>query len=173
VDCKYFRTDGAPPRAMGDTDPAAFEAIVELEAAIYTVYNNEFLNDATAPLEHYTNDAEVHFYDLLVPGEYVGPDVARYFAFIGPQFVGLMEASDIKVWAKGDTGFVVLKQHYKGKDPEGQEFQWVMRQTDGVVKVDGEWKIAHTHYSWPVELPDFKADLMCRPRPHPWEAATT
>lgn len=103
--------------------------------------------------------------------EYFGEDVRKYFEFIGPQFVGLMEASDIQVWVKGETGFVVLKQHYQGKDQEGNDFHWVMRQTDGVVKVDGKWRIAHTHYSWPVTPPpDFKADLMCSPGPHPWDS---
>jgi ketosteroid isomerase-like protein len=169
VACKYFKTHGPPPRGMDGSDPQAVDEIVELEAAIYEMFNKDFLTDPGAPLQHYSDSAEIVFYDLLTPGEYTGADVRRYFEFIGPQFVGLMEASDIRVWVKGDTGFVVLKQHYKGKDQDGNEFQWVMRQTDGVIKENGTWKIAHTHYSWPVVLPDFKADLMCTPGPPPWE----
>jgi hypothetical protein len=173
VTSKYFRTDGPAPRGIGDSDPKAVEEIIALEAAVYDMYNTVFLtNPGTVVDEHYVDSPDTSFYDLLVPGEYFGVDVRKYFEFIGPQFVGLMEASDIQVWVKGETGFVVLKQHYQGKDGEGNEFHWVMRQTDGVVKVDGKWRIAHTHYSWPVTPPpDFKADLMCTPGPHPWEAA--
>jgi ketosteroid isomerase-like protein len=65
----------------------------------------------------------------------------------------------------------VLKQHYQAKDLDGNDVHWVMRQTDGVVRQDGRWKIAHTHYSWPVTPPpDYRADLTCSPRPHPWQA---
>lgn len=174
ITCQYFRNDTPLPQAMGDSDVAAATEIVEMEAAIYTMYNEEFLTNPGAITDRfYISDGEDSFYDLLIPGEYNGADVKRYFNFIGPQFQGLMEAGNIKVWVKGESGFVVLRQYYGGKDLEGNEFKWVMRQTDGVVKRDGAWKIAHTHYSWPVEVPDFKADLMCKPGPHPWELATT
>jgi ketosteroid isomerase-like protein len=172
VTSKYFRTDGPAPRGMGDSDPVAVAEIIALEAAIYDLYNTEFLTNPGAVVDaHYTASPDVSFYDLLVPGEYSGEDVRKYFNFIGPQFTGLMEASDIRVWARGDTGFVVLKQHYQGGDPESDNaFHWIMRQTDGVVREDGEWKVAHTHYSWPVSPPpDFRADLLCTPGPHPWD----
>jgi ketosteroid isomerase-like protein len=172
VQSKYFRTEGPPPRGIGDSDPVAVEEIIALEAAVYDMYNNEFLANPGAVVDaHYTDSADVCFYDLLTPGEYTGDDVRKYFEFIGPQFTGLMEASDIRVWVKGETGFVVLKQHYLAEDQEGGRVQWVMRQTDGVVKENGSWKIAHTHYSWPVTPPPaFTADLTCTPAPPPWEA---
>ena len=173
MESKYFRTDCPAPRGMGDSDPEAVREIIELEAAVYQMFNEEFLtNPGSVVDEHYADDPGISFYDLLVPGEYTGEDVKKYFNFIGPQFVGLMEAGDIQVWVKGDTGFVVLKQHYQAKDADGNDIHWIMRQTDGVIKQDGKWRIAHTHYSWPVTPPpDYKADLICSPAPHPWDVA--
>ena len=157
------------PRALAGSDPEAVREIVEMQLAIQKMYNEEFLEKADAPLVHYREDSDLYFYDLFSPGEYSGDDVRKFYNWIGPTYVGKLELKEIKVFAKGEAGFVVMKQHYYGKDTEGNPFHWIMRQTDGVVKVDGVWKIAHSHISFPVDEHKLTADLMSVPVPLPWD----
>jgi ketosteroid isomerase-like protein len=162
--------ENAPPRGVGGSDPVAVKEIVAMEMALQDVYNREFLTHPAAPLRYYTNSPDRSYFDLLVPGEYYGDDVRKYYEYIGPAFIGRLEFKEIKVVAKGEVGFVYMKQNYYGKDLQGQPIHWIMRQTDGVMKESGKWKIMHTHISFPIT--DFKtreANLLSPKRPLPWE----
>lgn len=162
--------ENAAPRGIGGSDPVAVQEIVAMEMALQEVYNKEFLTHPAAPLRYYADSADRSYFDLLVPGEYYGDDVRKYYEYIGPAFIGRLEFKEIKVVAKGEIGFVYMKQNYYGKDLQGQPIHWIMRQTDGVVKENGKWKIMHTHISFPIK--DFKtreANLLSPKTPLPWD----
>lgn len=163
------------PKALFGSDPKLVQEIYEMEKAVEANYNNEFLHDADNTLKFYVEDADVSFVDILSPGQYYGKDVRNWFNFIGPQFVGDLYLRNMRVYAKDTTGFVYMNQVYTGEH-EGVKFLWVMRQTDAVVKIDGEWKILHTHLSFaadPVGLDPrtWKVDFEYKPRDLPWVAA--
>jgi hypothetical protein len=56
---------------------------------------------------------------------------------------------------------------------DGKHFFWKTRQTDVVQKIDGKWKILHTHLSFAAapqaKHPDsWVVDFEMPPRPLPW-----
>lgn len=166
----------AEPVALFGSDPQAVREIVAMEKAVEANFNKEFLHDPDAPLEHYIEHPDVSFVDILAPGQYHGKDVRHWFNFIGPQFVGELGLKNMRVFAKNGVGFVYMNQSYEGKLDDGSDFFWLMRQTDVVQKIDGKWKILHTHLSFaanPVakDPATWEVDLEMPPRPLPWERA--
>lgn len=159
----------APPRGIGSSDPRAVKEIVELEMAVQKSYNTEFLSNPIAPLSFYINSPDIHYFDIADPGEYEGDDVRKFYEYIGPDFVARLEFKEIKVRANGNIGFVYMKQNYYGKDLKGNPVHFIIRQTDGVVKENGVWKIAHTHISVPIDLETLKSDLIAKKGPYPWD----
>jgi len=166
----------AEPIALFGSDPEAVKEIAAMEKAIETNYNTKFLDDPDAPLEHYLEHPDVSFIDILAPGHYFGPDVRNWFNYIGPQFVGKLGLINMRIFAKGEVGFVYMNQTYEGTIEDGKPFFWKMRQTDVVQKIDGTWKILHTHLSFGA-TPQAKhpeswvVDFEMPPRPLPWEVA--
>ncbi|MDX2937667.1 YybH family protein [Streptomyces ipomoeae] len=171
--------DFEEPIALFGSDPEDVRAIAAMEKAVEDNFNNEFLDDPDAPLEYYIQQGDhpdVSFVDILAPGHYFGPDVRNWFNFIGPQFVGKLGLRNLRVFAKNDVGFVYMNQTYEGTLDNGKRFFWKMRQTDVVQKIDGEWKILHTHLSFgadPRELnpASWVVDLELPSRPQPWTLA--
>lgn len=166
--------DFAEPIALFGCDPQAVKEIAAMEKAVEANFNSQFLDDPDAPLVHYVEDPDVSFIDILAPGHYFGPDVRNWFNYIGPQFVGTLGLINMRIFAEGNVGFVYMNQTYEGKLDDGNEFFWKMRQTDVVRKIDGEWKILHTHLSFGA-TPDAKhpglwaVDFEMPKRPQPWE----
>jgi len=158
----------APPRAIGDSDPVAVKQIVALEMAIQKAFNSEYYTHPDAVLRYYVSSPDRSFFDIVTPGEYYGDEMNKLYNYIGPQFIGEQPFREIKVYAKGDVGFVYMKQDYYGKSLDGVPVHWIMRQTDGVIKQNGEWKVLHTHLSFPVDIKTWKADLLSTKTPLPW-----
>lgn len=163
--------ENAPPRGIDDSDPVAVKEIVAMEKEMEKSYNTEFLTNPGATVRFWSTSPNRTFFDIATPGEYVGDQVLQYYKFIGPQFIGRLEFKEIKVYAKGGVGFVYMKQNYYGKSLDGQPIHWIMRQTDGVVKQEGKWRILHSHISYPVDLMTAKADFKSAKTPLPWDRA--
>ncbi len=163
------------PEAIFGSDPKLVQEIYELEKKVEKNFNKEFLSDPSdIPKKHYAQHKDSSFIDILSPGQYFGEDVLKWWTWISPQFEGDLWLRNMKIYAKGETGFVYMNQVYQGEHG-GQKFMWVMRQTDIVEKQDGEWKILHTHLSFaadPAELDPstWKIDFEYRSRPQPWDA---
>lgn len=161
------------PIALFGSDPEAVKEIAAMEKAVEANFNHQFLEDPDAPLEHYIDHPDVSFIDILAPGHYYGPDVRNWFNYIGPQFVGELGLINMRIFAKNDVGFVSMHQTYEGKLDDDKAFFWKMRQTDVVQKIEGEWKILHTHLSFGVapqaKHPDnWEVDFEMPARPQPW-----
>lgn len=163
----------ADPKPIFGSNPKLVAEIVAMEKAVEKNYNEEFLDDPDNPLKYYADHPDISFVDILAPGEYVGEDVRNWFNFIGPKFIGDLWLKNLNVYAKGTTGFVYMNQIYRVKKPDGEIFYWVMRQTDVVEKIKGEWKILHTHLSFAanpktVDPDTWALDFTLPPREMPW-----
>lgn len=170
------KPDFIEPIALFGSDPEAVKEIAAMEKAVEANYNNEFLEDPDAPLKHYIEHPDVSFVDILAPGHYFGVDVRNWFNYIGPQFVGELGLINMRIFARNGVGFCYMHQTYEGTLDDGKEFFWKMRQTDAVEKIDGEWKILHTHLSF-AATPQAKhpetwtVDFEMPRLPLPWDVA--
>ena len=60
--------------------------------------------------------------------------------------------SPISTWLQTDSwGWSVSIQHFTWKDKAGKPQEATLRVTDVYHKVNGEWKIFHSHVSAPVD----------------------
>ena len=142
-----------------------------MEREVEKDYNTLFLKDPEAMAKkHYIRRPDRHMFDVVTPSAFEGEDLDKYWHWVGPQYDGLYEQTNMVVYADENIGWVRLSQVYVAdKTGTDETIRWVMRQTDGVVKVDGKWKIAHTHWSWPVSIDTLQADNLSRNNPKPWE----
>lgn len=112
----------------------------------------------------YDASNEVAVYDLAPPLEFVGPkavhdDFDNFFKSVkNPK----IEFVDLHVVAEGNMGFARSLQHFTGTSNEGKPMDMTFRVTDCWHKVDGKWKILHTHVSLPVDLATGKAEFQAK-----------
>jgi hypothetical protein len=171
VDLKGFPEKFRMPRIAPGSNETSAREIIEMELEVEKDYNDLFLKDPLAMVKkHYVRRPDRHMWDIVTPSGFEGEDLDKYWHWVGPQYDGLYEQTDMVVYADETIGWVRLAQIYIAKNVHtGEEVRWVMRQTDGVVKVDGQWKIAHTHWSWPVNIDTLQADSMSLNFPKPWD----
>lgn len=62
------------------------------------------------------------------------------------------EPGDMTVVADGNIAFAYSLLHCGGEDPDGNYNSSWMRVTQCFRKANGEWKIAHEHYSVPFDM---------------------
>ena len=102
---------------------------------------------------------DVTFYDFMPPLKYSGAaavrkDLAAFFdnaTDIKAKFLELDVVTD------GRLGVANSIQHFAWKDKSGKEMSGNFRVTDCLHKVDGKWKIFHSHISVPVDPATGKA----------------
>jgi ketosteroid isomerase-like protein len=103
------------------------------------------------------NDVEI--YDFVPPLKYSGEqavrkDLAHLFdnaTDINAQFL------ELKVVTDGKLGIVNSIQRFTWKDKSGKALSGNFRVTDCLHKVDGKWKIFHSHLSVPIDPATGKA----------------
>lgn len=74
----------------------------------------------------------------------------------------LFDMHDLVVQAEGDLAFAHALVHCGYKEGEKIEASW-MRMSSGLRRQDGQWKVAHEHFSAPFEMPSCKAMLHLNP----------
>lgn len=99
---------------------------------------------------------EVMYFDLPPPLRFVGRQgqdatgLARWFeSWTGP--IGL-EHRDLSITADGDVAFTHGLVHMTGTRTDGTTTDVWVRQTLGLRRIDGAWKIAHEHTSVPFHM---------------------
>jgi ketosteroid isomerase-like protein len=130
----------------------------ELEAAMR-------VGDAKAVVALYTPDAVK--YDLAPPLRHLGPEV-HDVAALQAWFDGFggsigFEVHELAVTADDDVAFAYSLNKMYDPSPEGRFELW-FRATYGLVRVDGQWLLAHEHTSTPFHMDgSYRAALDLQP----------
>lgn len=112
----------------------------------------------------YDSSNEVAVYDLTPPLEFAGlkavhGDFDNFFKNVkNPK----IEFVNLHVYADGKMGFARSIQHFTGTSNDGKPMDMTFRVTDCLHKVNGKWKILHTHVSLPVDLATGKAEFQAK-----------
>jgi ketosteroid isomerase-like protein len=122
--------------------------------------------DVPGIMTAYVPGASLIVFDAIPPLEYQG--AAAYATdwqgalagFKGPIDLKLTE---LEITVGGNVAFSSSIQQWITKDANGNPSTLTLRVTDGYVKRDGKWLIAHEHLSVPVDLATGKADLNAKP----------
>jgi ketosteroid isomerase-like protein len=104
-------------------------------------------------MKYYDDGEEVTVYDFTPPLEYKGvkavhDDFANFFTNAKEpkgEFVELVVVTD------GKMGVARSIQHFTWKDKDDKPQEATIRVTDIFHKVNGKWKVMHTHVSVPVD----------------------
>jgi ketosteroid isomerase-like protein len=113
----------------------------------------------------YDSNNDIVVYDLETPREFDGTKAVRgdfqnfFDNFKNPkiEFVSLHVVTD------GKMGFANSIQHFTGTDKAGKPVDLTFRVTDVWHKVNGQWKMIHTHVSFPIDMASGKADMQSKP----------
>ena len=91
-----------------------------------------------------------------VGGKAVRADFEKFFSSaknVKGDFVSL------RVVADGKVGVAYSIQHFTWMDKDGKPGEGTFRVTDGWHKVKGQWKLFHTHVSFPLNPESGKAEM--------------
>jgi ketosteroid isomerase-like protein len=123
------------------------------EKAIKDVEHKMIATTNTDDLMKYYDQNDVDVYDLAGPLQYKGNAAVRSdfdnvfanFAGAKGNFVELVVVTD------GKMGMARSIQHFAWTDKAGKPQEVTVRVTDVFHKVDGQWKVIHTHISAPMD----------------------
>jgi len=123
------------------------------EKAIKDVERKMIATTNTDDLMKYYDQNDVDVYDLAGPLQYKGNAAVRSdfdnvfanFAGAKGNFVELVVVTD------GKMGMARSIQHFAWTDKAGKPQEVTVRITDVFHKVDGQWKVIHTHISAPMD----------------------
>jgi ketosteroid isomerase-like protein len=123
------------------------------EKAIKDVEHKMIATTNTDDLMKYYDQNDVNVYDLAGPLQYQGNAAVRgdfdnvFASFAGAKgnFVELVVVTD------GKMGMARSIQHFAWTDKAGKPQEVTVRVTDVFHKVDGQWKVIHTHISAPMD----------------------
>jgi ketosteroid isomerase-like protein len=123
------------------------------EKAIKDVERKMIATTNTDDLMKYYDQNDVDVYDLAGPLQYKGNAAVRSdfdnvfanFAGAKGNFVELVVVTD------GKMGMARSIQHFAWTDKAGKPQEVTVRVTDVFHKVDGQWKVIHTHISAPMD----------------------
>jgi ketosteroid isomerase-like protein len=123
------------------------------EKAIKDVEHKMIATTNTDDLMKYYDQNDVDVYDLAGPLQYKGNAAVRSdfdnvfanFAGAKGNFVELVVVTD------GKMGMARSIQHFAWTDKAGKPQEVTVRVTDVFHKVDGDWKVIHTHFSAPMD----------------------
>ena len=137
--------------------PAAGDAKAEITVLEHKVIAATSADDAMT----FQDEKEIVLYDYVMPLQYVGgkavrADFEKFFSSaknVKGDFVTL------RVIADGEVGIAHSIQHFTWTDKDGKPGEGTFRVTDGWQKVKGQWKLFHTHVSFPIDAATGKAEM--------------
>jgi ketosteroid isomerase-like protein len=105
-------------------------------------------------------------FDIVPPLKFGGADAYRtdYSQFFG-QFSGPLhvETPDMHIEVGGDTAFAFGLERLTGKTSSGAAVDMWLRYTEGLKRVDGQWRVVHEHISVPIDMATGKARMDLKP----------
>ena len=135
-------------------DPVA--EIIELENRMEAMYNSEaFGKNPAVALEYFDGSKDVHMFDVMLPGEFVGDEFRKHMIELGNMATGKVKFLNYRVQADEKLAFVSYYQHYVGTTKNGKPFDMMLATTDCWKKIKGKWLIVHEHASLPVDQATF------------------
>jgi len=137
--------------------PAAGDAKAEITAlehkAIAATNTDEFMA--------FADEKNIVFYDYVRPLQYVGAKAVRAtldnFFNNAKNVKGELVALDVV--ADEGVGIARSLQHFTWTDKDGKPAEATFRVTDGWHKVNGKWKLFHSHISFPIDAATGKAEM--------------
>jgi ketosteroid isomerase-like protein len=121
--------------------------------------------DLDALMALYENTPTLVVYDVIPPRQYLGWEAYKKdWQAVLAECTGPMKAeiTEMTIVAEGNIGYAHDIQHMSCPT-KGAPLDMTLRATDGYVKKDGKWLIAHEHLSVPVDLATGKGDLSSKP----------
>jgi ketosteroid isomerase-like protein len=138
--------------AMGGL-PSASWAAGDAKAQI-TELEHKFINATSADeAMSYCDPNKIAVFDFEPPLQYVGGKAvhADFNNFFANATNVKGEFLQIDVVTDGRLGIVNSIQHFTWTGKDGKPMAATLRVTDSLHKVDGQWKIFHSHISVPVD----------------------
>jgi len=107
------------------------------------------------------DEKEVVLYDYIAPLQYTGATAVR--ANFDKAFSNAKNLKgkflELKVVADEKMGVAHSLQHFTWTDKDGKPGEGTFRVTDCFHKVNGQWKVFHTHISFPIDPATGKAEM--------------
>jgi len=139
------------------------------EAEIKALENNYVkaleAKDVDSLMAIYDNNPTLVVFDVIPPRQYIGWDAYKKdWQGVLSGCTGPMKAelTEMTIVAEGNIGYGHEIQHLSCPT-KGAPLDMTLRATDGYVKKDGKWLIAHEHLSVPVDVATGKGDLSSKP----------
>jgi ketosteroid isomerase-like protein len=123
------------------------------EKAIADIEHKMIATTNTDELMKYYDQSDVDVYDLAGPLQYSGNAAVRGdFDNVFTNFAGAKgNFVELVVVADGKLGMARSIQHFAWTDKAGKPQEVTVRVTDVFHKVNGQWKVIHTHISAPMD----------------------
>jgi ketosteroid isomerase-like protein len=122
--------------------------------------------DVNGVMRTYAPGPTLVSYDIVPPLQFKGADAYRkdyteFFAqFAGPLHV---DFPDMHIEAGRDIGFAYGLERLTGKLADGTPFDMWVRYTEGLNRIDGQWRVVHEHISVPIDMATGKARMDLTP----------
>ncbi len=112
----------------------------------------------------YTTSDDLVVYDIGTPREFDGVKAVRgdFQHFFDTIKNPKVEFVSLHVVTDGRMGLANSVQHFTGTDQAGKPVDMTFRVTDVWQKIAGQWKIIHTHVSFPTDMASGKADMQSK-----------
>lgn len=104
---------------------------------------------------------DIALYDFVPPLKYDGAQAVRgdFDNFFNNAKDVKGEFVELEVVTDGKLGIANSIQHFTWTGKDGKPMSATLRVTDSLHKVDGQWKIFHSHVSAPVDPTTGKAEM--------------
>ena len=101
---------------------------------------------------------DVVLFDVMGPREFVGQKAIHDHL---AEFSGYKDVKvdflELKVISDGKLALARSVQHFTAKDQDGKPIESTLRVTDIWRNTNGQWKLIHSHVSYPVDMKTGKA----------------
>jgi ketosteroid isomerase-like protein len=112
----------------------------------------------------YQPSGDLVVYDIGTPREYDGQQAVRadFQNFFDSMKNPKVEFVSMHVVTDGKMALANSVQHFIATDKSGKPVDMTFRVTDVWQKQKGDWKIIHTHVSFPIDMATGKADTQSK-----------
>ena len=122
--------------------------------------------DVNGVMSIYAPGATLTSFDIVGPLQFKGADAYRKdYADFFAQFKGPIHVDypDMQIVAGNNVGIAYGLERLTGTMTNGTPVDMWVRYTEGLKRIDGQWRVVHEHISVPVDLDTGKAKLDLKP----------